>query len=262
MPGLIQSVERATAVMHLLAARDEPMTLAEIAAAVGVVKSTAHGLVRTLVAGGVLDQDERSGRYRLADDPFGPRRDVWDVNEIRSRALNWTDALASRTTMATQVTVVRDGAVQVVHDVLATRGAGARPLMTGSMVPAHAGALGRVHLAYDAHLARAVLREDLMAHTQRTIVDPAVLVAELARVRDTGWAVAVGDLVHDQAAVAAPIRDAGGTVMAAVGVMGGVDDICGRGEAPRTAVVDNVIAAARSISRELGHGVAPGRGTR
>ncbi|MCX6467924.1 MAG: helix-turn-helix domain-containing protein, partial [Corynebacteriales bacterium] len=84
MPGLIQSVERATAVMHLLAARDEPMTLAEIASAVGVVKSTAHGLVRTLVVGGVVDQDERSGRYRLADDPFGARRDVWDVNEIRS----------------------------------------------------------------------------------------------------------------------------------------------------------------------------------
>ncbi|MCX6470096.1 MAG: helix-turn-helix domain-containing protein, partial [Corynebacteriales bacterium] len=145
VPGLIQSVERATAVMHLLAARDEPMTLAEIASAVGVVKSTAHGLVRTLVAGGVVDQDERSGRYRLADDPFGPRRDVWDVNEIRSRALNWTDALASRSTMATQVTVVRGGAVQVVHDVLATRGDGARPMMTGSVVPAHAGALGRVH---------------------------------------------------------------------------------------------------------------------
>ncbi|MBT0566536.1 IclR family transcriptional regulator [Williamsia sp. CHRR-6] len=262
MPGLIQSVERATAVMHLLAARDEPMTLAEIAAAVGVVKSTAHGLVRTLVAGGMLDQDADTGRYRLADDPFGPRRNLWDVNEIRSRALNWTDALASRSTLATQVTVVRGGVVRVVHDVLATRGAGARPLMTGATVPAHAGALGRVHLAYDAHLARSVSRSPLAAHTHRTIVDAGVLAGELARVRDTGWAVAIGDLVHDQATVAAPIRDAGGTVMAAVGVMGAVDDICGRGEMPRTALVDNVIAAARSISRELGHGLAVPGGNR
>ncbi|MGZ8177917.1 IclR family transcriptional regulator [Williamsia sp. SKLECPSW1] len=265
MPGLIQSVERATAVLHLLAARDEPVALSEIATGIGVARSTAHGLVRTLVAGGVVDQDVRTGDYSLVVDALLPRRDRWDHNEIRARALNWTDALASRTRLATQVTAVRGGEMVVVHDVLGSsvRGGGQaagtpdRPLPTGSTPPVHVTAFGRVHLAHDAHLARVTLATDLPAHTARTITDPDALAQSLARVREDGWCCVVGDHIHDLATLAVPVRDNTGTVMAVVGVTGATARICGRGSEPQRTVLDQVVAAGRSISREFGHGRRP-----
>ncbi len=253
MPGLIQSVERATAVLHLLATRPEPVALSEIASALGLAKTTTHGLVRTLVAVGAVEQTADTAGYYLADDPFGARRDRWDVNEIRSRAMNWTDALAARTGMATQISVLRGREVRIVHDVLAAHGGGL-VLRTGRSVPAHATAHGRIHLAFDVHLARELVAAGLPALTHRTVTDGAELARELAAVRDSGWACGRGDLEADVATLAAPVRDQGGSVMAAVGLSGEIDEVCTRSGAPRPGLLDNLIAAARSISRSMGHG--------
>ena len=42
--------------------------------------------------------------------------------------------------------------------------------------------------------------------------------------------------------------------MAAVGLSGEIDDVCTRSGDPRPALLDNLVAAARSISRSMGHG--------
>lgn len=254
MPGLIQSVERATAVLHLLATRSEPVGLAEIASTLGLAKTTAHGLVRTLVAVGAVEQTPDTAGYWLADDPFGARKNRWDLNEVRARAMNWTDALAARTTMATQISVLQGKQVRIVHDVLSASGDGLASLRTGQIVPAHATALGRIHLAFDVRLARELVASGLDRHTHRTITDGAELAHELAEVRDKGWACGCGDLDPEVATIAAPVRDQGGVVMAAVGVSGAIDELCGRGGTPRSSLLDNIIGSARSISRAMGHG--------
>lgn len=254
VPGLIQSVERATAVLHLLATRSDPVGLTDIASALGLAKTTAHGLVRTLVAVGAVEQTADNGGYYLADDPFGARKNRWDLNEIRARAMNWTDALAARTSLATQVSVLQNKQVRIVHDVLAASGVGLPVLRTGQIVPAHATALGRVHLAFDVHLARELVAAGLDPFTHRTITDGAELAHELAEVRDNGWACGCGDLDPDVATIAAPIRDQGGAVMAAVGVSGPIDELCGRAGAPRTSLLNNITGSARAISRAMGHG--------
>jgi predicted transcriptional regulator len=43
-------------------------------------------------------------------------------------------------------------------------------------------------------------------------------------------------------------------VVAAVGVVGRVEDLCDARHRPRSAVVEEVVAAGRAVSRELGHG--------
>ena len=55
-------------------------------------------------------------------------------------------------------------------------------------------------------------------------------------------------------AIAAPIRDGGGYVVATVGIEGDTDRMCDERSRPRPALVSHVIRAGRSISRELGHG--------
>jgi DNA-binding IclR family transcriptional regulator len=89
----------------------------------------------------------------------------------------------------------------------------------GRRNPAHASASGKVLLAYaspqDLH---EVLDRGLQRFTERTIVDPAALREELARVRHEGYALNNEELVPELVAVAAPVFDHRGRVVAAVSI--------------------------------------------
>lgn len=249
--GTIQSVERAIALLRALAARSEPVPLGVLASSLGLAKTTAHGLLATLVDVGAAAQED--GGYRIAEDPWGGRRELLDPHVIRAHALNWSDALASRTGLAVHVTVVRSGTVTVVHEVLGDVG-GAAFAHVGDELPAHATAAGRVHLAYDAVLARRVTAGAPDRYTSRTVIDVRRLAQTLAAVREQGIAVDIGEFRPELGSLGAPIRGRGGEVVAAIAVGGpsaGIADASGR---PVPRVVDRVVAAARQVSRELGHG--------
>lgn len=67
MPGSIQSIERAAAILRTLATGSGALRLSEISAAVHLSKGTAHGILRTLVEVGFVEQDRDTGRYHLGD---------------------------------------------------------------------------------------------------------------------------------------------------------------------------------------------------
>lgn len=252
MPGSVQSVERAAAIVRLLAAETEPLGLAQISAALGLAKPTAHGLLRTLCDVEFVDRDEQ-GRYRVGRDLLQLGSTQLDANELRSRAINWTDALAARTGEASRVAMFRDGEAVIAHHVFRV-GSAHQMLETGATIPLHATALGKVLIAFDPGAARLVLDRPLESLTYRTVTDRSVLVRQLADVRDVGYAVAVEESEQGVAGIAAPVRDRGGYVVAAIGVGGPVESLCdGRGH-PRLELADDVLWAARAISREFGHG--------
>lgn len=252
MPGSVQSVERAAAIVRLLAAESEPLALAQVAGALGLAKPTAHGLLRTLCEVEFVDRDE-NGRYRVGRDLLQLGSTQLDINELRSRAINWTDALAARTGEAARVAMFRDGEAVVAHHVFRV-GAGHQTLETGKAVPLHATALGKVLTAFDPGAARAALDRPLEGLTYRTVTDRSTLVRELADVRDAGYATAVEESAPGVAGIAAPVRDRGGYVVAAIGIGGPVDSLCDARGRPRSRLADDVLWAARAISREFGHG--------
>ena len=239
--------------LRLLADENEPIGLAQIASALGLAKGTAHGLLRTLQDVGFIEQTFPTGPYRVAPEIFRLGWARLDLNELRSKALNWTDALAARTGESARVAAFADGQAVVAHHVF-------RPdlsdqvLLTGSAVPLHASALGKVLLAFDPGAARSILGKLLPSYTFRTITDRVALQRDLASIRDLGWAVSVGESAAGVTAIAAPIRDGGGYVVATVGIEGDTDRMCDERSRPRPTLVSHVIRAGRSISRELGHG--------
>jgi DNA-binding IclR family transcriptional regulator len=176
-----------------------------------------------------------------------------DQNELRSRAMNWTDALAARTGESARVAAFHNGRAEVAHHVFRADG-GTQVLVTGSVVPLHASALGKVLLAFDPGAARSVVHQPLAALTNRTITDKVNLQRELAAIRDLGWAGSNGEVEPGVAGIAAPIRDAGGYVVAVVGIEGSAERVYDDRARPRPVMVTQVVKAGRSISRELGHG--------
>lgn len=249
----VQSVERAAAILRLLAAEQGPISLGHLSQALGLAKPTVHGLVQTLCDVGFADQDPETGDYAVGLDLLSLGAAQLDLNELRSRALNWADNLAARTGQAVLLTA-RQGTEMVVAHHVFRRDASIQTLETGTTRPLHTSAYGKVLLAHDPRPRRCLLRHELESHTYRTITDPVHLQRELAAVRDHGWAGEVEEGVPDRASIAAPVRDQTGFVVAAVGVGGSVDSLCDARRHPRQTLVTEVTAAARAISRELGHG--------
>ena len=256
MSGTIQSVERAAAILRALAVEVEPVALASIALAVDLPKPTTHGLLATLVEVGFVDRDPASGGYLLGADVLTLGSERIDPNELRSRALNWTDALAARTGEAVRLAALSDGSALVVHHVFRPDAPG-QTIETGTRLPLHATAPGKVLLAFDPAAVRSLPRGALDSFTFRTSPDRSSVLRQLADVRDRGWASAVDEHVPGVAEVAAAVRDRIGAVVAAVGVVGDVDRVCDSALRPREDVVREVVAVARSVSRELGHGRTP-----
>jgi DNA-binding IclR family transcriptional regulator len=159
----VQSVERAAAILQVLAVEDAPTSLGQLPAALGLAKATTHGLVQTLRDVGFVDQDAASGGYLIGTGLLELRNCSVDPNEVRSRALNWTDSLAARSGQAAQVAVFASGEVLIVHHVFRPD-ATVQRVQTGSTHPLHATALGKVLLAYDPRAVRALGTGALESH--------------------------------------------------------------------------------------------------
>ncbi|HWD83080.1 MAG TPA: IclR family transcriptional regulator [Kribbella sp.] len=248
MPGTVQSIERAAAVLRLLAAAPEGLGVADLANALGLAKPTVHGILRTLHQVGFVDQDHSGAHYHLSD-AFGRLGESYlDPNELRSRAINWADSLASRSGEVVRVGRLVEGKVEVVHHVFRPDDSD-QDLDVGTTLPPHATALGKAVLAYDTSGASRPRR--LEAFTTRTITDPNRLSEELATVRARGWATDFEEHTVELASIAAPIRGLGGLVVGAVGLAGRIERICDSRLRHRDDLVTMVRATADAIARDL-----------
>ena len=234
--------------LQLVAARADPVSVSDVAAALGVAKSSAHALLRTLTDVGFLDQDAETGRYlmgagarRLAHGPIDP-------NLLRSLTTNLVDALAARSGESAYIGVLRGQQVEVVHHVFRPDDTRQR-LEVGERREAQTTALGQVLLAFDP-AGPAVVRSLAPPAPTLTGVDPAGLRDRLDGVHHQHWA-GVGSEPAHRAGIAAPLRGRGGIVVAAVGLVGDVDLVVDSGGRPRPVLLAHVQVAAAAITAEL-----------
>jgi DNA-binding IclR family transcriptional regulator len=247
---MIQSIERSSAVLRLLAAGPDRLRVKEIADALGLPKSTAHSILRTLEHVGFAEQDPRTACYRLGRGLLDLGSGGLDVNELRSRALDWADALAARSVESVRIGVLADGAARVIHHVFRPDDT-PQSMDIGLVIPAHATSLGKVLLAYDALAADAAAKAGLDAYTRRTVTTARELGRALGEIRAQGWGCAVEEWEMGRAGIAAPMRTFGGLVVGAIGIYGPVERLCDTRLRPRPALVEQVCATARSVSRDL-----------
>lgn len=243
----VQSVDRAVTVLEILA-RTGSAGVTDIAAELGVHKSTAFRLISALENRGLVEQNSVRGKYclgvgilRLAGATTA-RLDL--VQE--SRAI--TRQLAAQTGETVNLAVLSDGAALYVDQV-----AGSSALQShnwvGQRIPLHATSNGKVLLsglpAKEVLATAGVLR----SYTPATITSGKRLLAAVAAVRDVGYAVAVDELERGLTAVATPIRNASGDVRASMSLSGPTFRL----DQPRLdEVIPELLAAAAQVSERLG----------
>lgn len=242
---MIQSVDRALRILTVLQGARR-MSLGEIATHLGLAPSTVHGILRTLLAHGMVAQERDSQRYRLGPATLRLGNVYLDTLELRSRVSSWADDLARRTGCAVRTGVLLLGDVVVVHH--EPRPGGTRQMPeVGIVIPAHACAIGKALLAFDPDGELDAPTRPRRSMTGETITDDRVLRTQLDAVRRTGIATEVEEAVLGECGVAAPLADAAGDVVGAIGlVVPSAEWPLGR------PALDGLRAAARAVSRELG----------
>jgi DNA-binding IclR family transcriptional regulator len=253
---MIQSVDRAVRILKVLAAGPGRLGVSELSARLGLAKGTVHGLLRTLQAHGLVEQHADSDKYQLGPELLQLSNRYLDLSDLRSRALAWSELLATRASEAVRVGALHGDGVLIVHHVFRPDSS-LQILEVGEILPLHATALGKAVLAYLADdVCEDLMSDGLPRLTGHTLSTTAKLKRELESVRTRGYAVEREEAVLGEAGVAAPIFDRSAAPVGAVGVAGPRERLLRRGREPTVAA--SVLEAARGISRDLGAPRWPG----
>ena len=249
---MIQSVERAAAILGALGSGTPRLGVTEIAERVGLAKPTVYGLLRTLEKHDLVVQDPDSGKYSLGPGVLQLGNAYLDGSELRARSLLWAETLAQRANEAVWVATLSGSRVIVLHHVFRPDNT-VQILEVGAAIPWHACALGHAIVAHLPGAASArVMAGDLAPLTGRTKTSRAALSRALAQVRKNGYAVEDQEATVGDAGVAAPIMNRHGSVAGAISVVGPADQLLAAGTKDELARA--VVESARSVSRDLGAG--------
>jgi len=209
-----QSAERVLALLTSFDDARVELGVTEMAAALGVHKSTASRLAGVLERAGLLTRSGR--RFRLG-------LEVIRLGTLALRSLDFVASMQpvmeklSQQTGETVNLAVPDGSyVLNVAEVPSTYLLNSSGGWIGRRTTPHAVANGKVLLAYGA----IPVPRELERYTAHTITTQAELTAALAAVRRDGYATAVAELEEGLVAVAAPVLDGTGACVAALSISG------------------------------------------
>ena len=247
--GTVPAIRRAVAVLDFVAGRSSPQPLHAISRELGIPRSSALGICRTLVFDDVLRQDA-NGHYFI-----GPRlvrlagRSVveLDLASTFTHAIEgldeqrWTLQVASRIGREVVFLARRDGSQPV-----------SLAAATGRPLPASTTAVGKAMLATMDDAALAALYgsvTDLPAFTDSSLTTLDALMDALADTRERGYAVDNGETMTGIRAAAAPVFGAVGTEAVAAVSATTVD-------VPGAASVETLARAAQSIAQAMTRALA------
>lgn len=248
---VVQSVDRAVSLLESMARR--PWSgVTELADELGVHKSSASRLLATLEARGLAEQHPGTGKYRLGQGLgrlAGAVTARPDLHVARAACERLAELVGETANLA-----VLEGD-EVVHVEQATAGSSLISVdWLGRRAPLHCSSTGKVFLAHLPEARRrALLASPLERRTPHTIVDPRALRAQLEAVLADGYAYTLEEVEPGLHSVAAPVRAADGSLVAALSVSGPAHRV------PRSRVPElgsAVRRAASAASARLGYAEA------
>ncbi|HYG41878.1 MAG TPA: IclR family transcriptional regulator [Bordetella sp.] len=207
------------AVIELLAHSERPLALTEIAVASGLAKSNVHRLLQALLETRYVVRDEGTGRYTGSIKLWELGSAVLGKLDLRTHAEHIMETLLDHTRETVHLSVLDGMEVVYVHKLDSPNPVRAYTQI-GGRAQAYCVATGKAMLAFRAEPVLQRVARQLHPYTARTHTDPARFLQEMRRVRAQGYAVNRGEWNENVYGVAAPIRDASGRIVAALGLSG------------------------------------------
>lgn len=247
---MVKVLNKALALIEVLsnAASGDGMGVSDLGRELQLDKATVFRLLRTLRDSGYVDQDSSTGRYKLT-------LKLWSVGSrlVNQRTLTQVARPVLRELSATVGETVYIsvlvGKELIILDKIEARDAMLALPRIGGRLPLHGGSSGKAILAFQDPAFITSVCAHLQPVTADTITESKVLLAQLAEIRKSGYAINQNELRVGVSGTGAPIRTEDGNVTAALSISGPSVRL------PRRRLKELaklVVQAASRISAELG----------
>lgn len=244
-PGGSRSVRRALEILTLISTRGEPLSVADIVTALGLPKSTAYELVRTLTDAGYVERMGRQGNLFLGRKLFELGMQYRAKIDLLDEGGRIVEALRDATGETVQFSVLDAGMMLVLM-----KEEGNQPLRivsrVGSRIPVNWSAAGRLLVSDldDAALQQLLAGTVAQSPTGRALTDVDALMQQVRKFRRQGFAIEINESNEHAGCVAAPVIDGRGRCVAALSVVVPEQRL-------RPAERDRLVAALRSAAAKL-----------
>lgn len=246
----VQSIDRAITILDCFSLEIGELSLGEIAQAAQLPKPTVYRLLSALKKHHWIEQDDKTGAYRLGFRLYTLGAVVGSQMDLRRSALPLMQRLAEETQETVNLNLI-DRGERICMELVEGSHAIRNFVKIGTRNSLVAGASGKVLLA---HLpedeAMAVLDSELALDAQ---VSRQQWLAELAQIRRQGYAVTYSDRIQGACGISAPIWGKSGQLLAGMTISGPED----RMREAESELVAKLLTAAEEISARMGHIAAP-----
>lgn len=218
-PALVQSLTRALTLLEVMASRSRSWRLKELTSITKLPPSTVHRLLTTMEERRFVRFDRDEATWSIGSACFVAGAGFLRPRNFVVGALPLMHRLAKSQDASVNLGVMEGGQLILVEQVVVP-GSETVVVPSGSRLPIHASALGKVMLSCGGMQRREAVAVcgDLMPVTDRTIVAASKLNEELHSVRNRGFAVDDEESGYGKRCVAAPIFDAAGRCVAAISI--------------------------------------------
>ncbi len=247
----VKSVEKSLRLVDVLAEAKQPLTLQELTQITGFAKSTIHRLLSTLRTHDIVEQSPLDGRYRPGLRLFELGCAVsnsWDVAAI---AKPYMQNISVELNESVCLALLSRGEVLIMNFLESTSAfhVVSRP---GAKLPVHCTVQGKSMLAFlpNAQIRHIIKEHGMQIYTPNTIHTYEELEAELAKIRQCGYAIDNSEFHVGLHSIAAPIYNVSGEPCYSFSVVSMFHSI---ESAEFQRAKQLVLEAARDISRALGY---------
>lgn len=210
----LRGMARALAIIEHLAVR--PGRVVDVTHDLRLPWATVHRIIAQLTKADFLRRDPETKRYEIGPALWFAGATYMANHRVLRAALPYLHKAEQISGIAVQLAerVGRQAVAIYSAQPYATNIAKAQ---YGYHFPLHCGSKGRVLLAFAGpEFVKQYLHRPLEKLTDATLTDPDELRRELERIRQSGYSITVADVQPFTGSMAAPIRDASGTVVASL----------------------------------------------
>jgi len=246
----LSSVANSLRLLKSFSGGQNELGITTLASRLGLAKSTVHRLAATLTAAGFLEQNAETGKYRLGLALFELGALVRRRMDVANEARPQLRELLEKTGETVQLGIIDQSSVLYVYE-MESRRAIRMAAAVGARAPLHCTAVGKVLLAFQSpEYVKELAERGLAPLTDNTVTKRDAFLAMLKEVRGRDCAIDDEESEIGLRAIAAPVRNQRGAVIAALGVAAPVQRMTKK---VMQNWVPTVVAAANAVSQRLGY---------
>lgn len=247
-PMTIQSVVRALKILEFVADSNLPVSVQEMSAALGLSRTTTHGLVNTLVACSYLEKEPITRKYMPTSKMYGMTCTYPHKLKVMQVANNYLRGLLTRYRQTVYL-----GVMSTDDDILLLKAYFPERVPNLPRVfnlPMHASGIGKTMLAFLPEERREAIidKMELVQYTKNTITSKEKLREEINAIRQTGYGFTMAEYLDNTYGVGFPIFNERDEAIAAFSISGQQKDM----EPLFSELIPESLEVSKTCSGEMG----------